>query len=76
MNLDSSRATLMGDISVDILKSTIDIHLSFITNSINLPIEKGCFPKEIMPGEVSPTFKKKDGLYEENYRPVSVLPHV
>ena len=36
MNLDSSKTTPIGDISVDILKSNIDIHLSFITNSINL----------------------------------------
>ena len=36
MNLDSSKAAPIGDISVDILKSTIDIHLSFITSSINL----------------------------------------
>ena len=26
MNLDGSRATPIGDISVDILKSTVDIH--------------------------------------------------
>ena len=29
---------LDGDISIDILKSTVDIHLPFITNSINLSI--------------------------------------
>ena len=75
MNLDSSKAAPIGDISVDILKSTIDIHLSFITSSINLWIEKGCFPEELKLAEVSPIFKKKD-LDKENYRPVSVLPHV
>ena len=42
MNLDGYMAPI-GDISVDILKSTVDIHLPFITNSINLSIEKGCF---------------------------------
>ena len=71
-NLDSSKATPFGDISVDILKSTADIHLSF---SINLSMEKGCFPEELKLAEVSPIFKKKD-LDKENYRPVSVLPHV
>ena len=45
MNLDSSKATPITDISVDILKSTIDIHLPFVTNSINLSIKKGCFPE-------------------------------
>ena len=45
MNLDSSKATPIADISVDILKSTIDIHLPFVTNSINLSIGKCCFPE-------------------------------
>ena len=76
MNLDSSKATPIGDISVDILKSTTDFHLPFITNSINLSIEKGCFPEERKLAEVSPIFKKKDDLDKENYRPVSVLPHM
>ena len=76
MNLDSSKATPIGNISVDILKSSIDIHLPFITNSINLSIGKGCFPEELKLAEVSPIFKKKDDLDKENYRPVSVLPHM
>ena len=76
MNLDGSKATPIGDISVDVLKSTVDIHLPYITNSINLSIEKGCFPEELKLAEVSPIFKKKDDLDKENYRPVSVLPHV
>ena len=45
MNLDSSKATPIADIFVDILKSTIDIHLPFVTNSINLSIGKCCFPE-------------------------------
>ena len=76
MNLDASKATPIGDNSVDILKSTVDIHLPFITNSINLSIEKGCFPEELKFAEVNPIFKKKDDLDREKYRPVSVLPHV
>ena len=76
MNLDSSKTTPIGDISVDILKSTVDIHLPFITKSINLSIEKGCFSEELKVAKVSPIFKKKDDLDKENYRPVSVLLHV
>ena len=76
MNLDGSKATAIGDISVDILKSTIDIHLPLITNSINLSMKKGCFLEELKLAEVGPTFKTKDDLDKENYRPVSVLPHV
>ena len=76
MNLYNSKATPIGDLYVDILKSTIDIHLSFITNSINLSIKKDCFPKELKLAEISRIFKKKDDLDKENYRPVSVLPRV
>ena len=62
INLESSKATPIGDISVDILKSTTDFHLPFITNSINLSIEKGCFPEERKLAEVIPIFKKKYDL--------------
>ena len=76
MNRDGSKANPIGDMSVDILKSTVDIYLPFITNNINLSIEKGCFPEELKLTEVSPIFKNKDDLDKENYRSVSVLPHV
>ena len=33
MNLDGSKATLIADISVDVLKSTVDIHLPYIVRS-------------------------------------------
>ena len=46
LNLDGFKATPIGDVSVDILKSTGDIHLPYTTNSIKLSIEKGCFPQE------------------------------
>ena len=62
LNLDGYKATPIGDVSVDILKSTGDIHLPFITNSINLLIEKDCFPEELNLAVVSPIFKKKDDL--------------
>ena len=74
--LDGSKATPIGNISDDILKSTVVIYLPFITNSINLSIGKGCFPEELKLAEVSPIFKNKDDLDEENYRPAIVLRHV
>ena len=76
MNLDGSKATPIGDKCVDILKSTVDIHLPLITSSINLSIEEVCFPEEPKLVEVSLIFKKKGDLDQENYRSVSVLPHV
>ena len=66
MNL-GSKSTLNGDISVNILKSTFDIHLSYIANIINLSIE-GHFPDELKLTEV---FKKEGDTDKGSCRPDS-----
>ena len=58
-NLDGFKATPIGDISVDILKSTVDIHLPFITNSINLSIETGYFLKNLSSLKLAQSSKRK-----------------
>ena len=72
LNLDGSKATPVGDIPSDILKSTVGIYFSFITKIINVSFENACFPDELKLPEVSPIFKKNDHLDKENYRPVSI----
>ena len=49
-----------------------------LTDSMNHLLEFGIwpFPEELKLAEVYLIFKKKDDLDKENYRPVSVLPHV
>ena len=71
LSIDGDKATPVGDIPADMLKVTLDIHLSLITKIINLSFEDGCFPDDF--AEVSPIFKKNDDLDKENYRPASVL---
>ena len=73
LSIDGSKATPVGDVPADMLKVTLDIHLSLITKIINLSFENGCFPDDLKLAEVSPIFKKNDDLDKENYRPVSVL---
>ena len=73
--LDGSKATPVGDIPAEILKSIIDVHVSLLTKIINWSIQNGCFPDELKAAEVTPIFKKND-FDKENYSPVSVLPHV
>ena len=73
LSIDGSKATPVGDIPADMLKVTLDIHISLITKIINLLFENGCFPDDLKLAEVSPIFKKNDDLDKENYRPVSVL---
>ena len=60
LKLDGSKATPVGDIPANTLKSTVDIHLPFITKTINFSFENGCFPDELKLAEVSPIFKKKE----------------
>ena len=76
INLDSFKATPVGDIPVNMLKSTVDMHLHFIIKIINLSFEKNHFTDDLKLAEVSPVFKKDDDLDEENYRNVSVLSYV
>ena len=47
LSLDASKATPVGDIPADVLKSTVDIHLPFITKIINVSFENGPFPDEL-----------------------------
>ena len=76
LSLDGSKATPVGDIPTDVLKSTVDIHLPFITKIINVSFGNGRFSDELKLAEVSPIFRKNDDLDKENYRPVSILSHV
>ena len=63
----------MGDIPTDMLKVTLDKHLSLITKIINLSFENGCFPDNLKLAEDGPIFKKNDYLGKENSTPVSVF---
>ena len=74
--LNGSKATPVGDIPAEMLKSTIDVHVSLLTKITNSSVRNGCFPEERKAVEVTPIFKKNDDLDNENYRPVSVLPHL
>ena len=62
LSLDGSKATLVGDIPADMLKSTVDIHLPFITKIINFSFENDCISDELKLAEVSPNLKKNDDL--------------
>ena len=76
LSLDACKATPVGNIPADILKSTVDIHLPFITKIINVSFQNDRFPGELKLAEVSPIFKKNDDLDKENYRLASILSHV
>ena len=54
----------------------MDVYLSFLTKAINHTITKNTFPKQLKKSEVIPLYKKEDPLKKENYKPMSLLPHV
>ena len=76
LSLVASKATPVRDIPADILKSTVDIHLTFMTKIINVSFENGRFLDKLKLAEVRPIFKKNVDLDKENQRPVSILSHV
>ena len=51
--LDGSKATPVGDIPAEMLKSTADVHASLLTKIINSSIRNGCFPDELKAAEVT-----------------------
>ena len=59
VNLNGSKATATGDISVDVLKSNVDIHLPYITNNINLLIKKVVFLKNLSLLKLAQSSKRK-----------------
>ena len=71
-----NKATRKGDIPAKILKSSINAYLSELTILINNCLKKGVFPDDLKLADITPIFKKEDSLNKENYRPVSILPHL
>ena len=65
--------TYVGNIRTDMFKQRNDIHLPIMAQINNMSINNNCCPDDLKFSEVNPIFKRKDDLYKENYRLVSVL---
>ena len=62
------------NISISVVKSTIDIISIPLVHIINLSISSGVVPRELKIASVIPLFKSGDEAVFVNYRPVAVLP--
>ena len=76
LNLSFKKATRKGDIQVKILKNSINSYLSELTILINNCLKRGIVPDDLKLADITTIFKKEDSLDKENYRPVSILPHL
>ena len=76
LNLNPEKSSTCGTIPVRILKQSIDVHLQHLINVINHALQPNCFRDKIKQSGVIPIYKKLDPLEKENYRPISLLPHV
>ena len=65
LHLDCSNATPVGDIFIDILKLTVNVHFSNITKIINLSLRNYYCPNDLKSAEVSRIFERDDDLERE-----------
>ena len=75
-NLNVKKSSTYGSIPASILKQCVDAYLPYSTVTINYSLRENIFPERLKHSEVIPLYKKLDSLKKENYRPVSLLPHV
>ena len=76
LKLNSKKSSPYGDTPASILKQTIEVHIKYLTNAINDYLKESTFPDKLKQSEVIPVYKKLHHLQKDNYRPVSLLPHV
>ena len=76
LKLNTKKSSTSGSIPARILKQSVETYLPFLTKAINLAITECEFPDKLKTSEVIPLYKKQDPLKKENYRPISLLPHV
>ena len=76
LKLNLKKSSTYDTIPASILKQTIQVHLKYLTNTINNSLKESTFPEELKQSEVIPAYKKLDPLQKENYRPMSLLLHI
>ena len=72
----AKKPPLLGDIPTGMLKSTMDIHTSVLTEIINLSLRNGCLPDYLKLAEVSAICKENEDSDKDNFRSNRVLPYM
>ena len=76
LKLNTKKSSTSGSIPATILKQSVETYLPFSTKAINLAITECEFPDKFKKSQVTPLYKKQDPLKKQNYRPISLIPHV
>ena len=76
LKLNSKKSSTYGAIHASILKQTTEVHLKYLTNTINHSLKESTFPDKLKQPEVITVYKKLDPLQKKNYGPMSQLPHI
>jgi hypothetical protein len=72
-NLPNKKSAGMDEITMDIMKRSINIIADPLSKIINASFETGVFPNELKVGKVCPIHKDGPKNEFENYRPISIL---
>lgn len=76
LSLKNTKAVGWDEISVRLLKDTVDIICKPLCLIINQSFKDGYFPDQLKFAEIIPVFKKGDRHISDNYRPISILPSI
>ena len=74
--INSKKAPGADGIPANILKETVDILKSPLTQLYNISVENQQFPNNLKYANVTPLFKKDENIDKTNYRPISILPSI
>ena len=74
--MNVKKSSTNGSTPATILKQCMDVYLPSLTEAINHAITGNTFPEQLKRSEVISLHKKEDPLKKENYRSVSLVPHV
>ena len=72
----SGKAAGYDDISMSVIKLSIDLISRPLTHILNLSLSKGIVPDKMKIAKVIPLYKAEDKFIFSNYGPVSILPAI
>ena len=75
-NFNNSKALQGSNISVKIVKSSLDIFQQILHQELNRFIELSRFPGLLKATNMTPAVKKYDRANKQNNRPISILPNL